>query len=219
VTATREGVRAALATIAATGCRPPWRGDDPDTDRAAVTRLWLDEATRRRLDDRALAAAAAAWASGPDTRWWPSPGDVLDRAPGPATATVEGCDRCTTAGQALVAVHRDGQVERWYAHCDCARGRHWAQRRAEPLERGGPLRPPGVTVAQLARAATRWPGVTAVYPYPTEAQRHPGCRVPPLSPSADARLRATLDAIREARGQPPRPASRWQGEDAGGPRW
>lgn len=212
MSATREGVRVAMATVAATGCRPPWQGADPDTDRATVARLWLDEAMRRRLDDRAIAAAASAWAAGDDTRWWPSPADVLARAPQQSTATVAGCERCSADGVALVAVHRAGRVERWYAHCDCSRGRHWAARRAEPINGGAP-RPPGVTVAAFAVAARQWPGVIGVYPYPTEAQRHPGCRIPTLSPDAEVRLRAILDDTRAARGVAPHPAMGWTGNE------
>lgn len=65
-----------------------------------------------------------------------------------------------------------------------------------------------LSVQELAASMRRRDDVEAVYPYPTDSQRYPGCRLPALSADGEARLRAMLAELRASRGLAPHPADR-----------
>lgn len=117
-----------------------------------------------------------------------------------------GCGRCNQVGLAEVAVHFSDKVRVYMAHCTCNRGDYWRMRRADSTSDGNNGQP-GLSVTEVAERWHRVPGVTRVFTFPSAAEKRLDLQAPRLSAESATRLRAVLDGLREATGQPPHPAA------------
>lgn len=90
-------------------------------------------------------------------------------------------DRCTAEGLREVAWHReirraDGapgpvQCDVYMVHCDCGRGRAWAERRGAPLVQGGDPRPMPMLLPQWLAARESDDPRGALYVDPANRER------------------------------------------------
>jgi len=82
--ATRDGIKAAFATLRAGGSEPPpeWAASDGSARRDEKIRsIDAAEVVLAPITDEALAGAVLAWLQSSRARWWPAPGQLLALAP------------------------------------------------------------------------------------------------------------------------------------------
>ena len=158
---------AVVDTIGALGLWAPWKvskadaeaGIEATTSRSSTAQVLLQLAEEARVGGDELKDAAAHWTG----ERWPSPRELIEaaRKKRPAEGPGAGCPlgertSCSAAGLIHVAVHysdTEGLPAVWNGacYCDCERGLAAAGRQAEPLEKGGPARAPGITLRELHR--------------------------------------------------------------------
>ena len=165
MTVSMKDCMASLDALGGLGLWAPWKvsradaeaGIEAATTRMATASILLQLAEEARVDGDDLRAAAAHWTGDR----WPAPRELIEavRKRRPAEGPTGGCARgatgsCSDAGLIPVAVHystAEGFPAVWVGacYCDCERGIHAAGRQAEPLEKGGPERAPGITLRML----------------------------------------------------------------------